>query len=106
MMDPLTAALVCAMSLTKLPIPPVLPHWEQRNLTAKETLLTNRPRNARAMYSFWATTIISPPNDWPALVHEMVHHLEYWAGIPFDEGRAEAAEARATECLDKGPARE
>src|SRR5215510_414999 len=102
MMDPLTAALVCAMSLTKLPIPPALPHWEQRSLTTEESLLTNRPRSARAMYDFRAVAIISPPDDWPGLVHEMVHHLQYWAGIPFDEAVAEAAEARALECQDRG----
>ena len=99
-MDPLTAALICAMSLTDLPIPPDLPHWEERKLTSEERLLTNRPRNARARYDRQTGTIVSPPGDWPGLVHEMVHHLEYWAGVPFDESRASAAERRANDCLN------
>src|SRR5262245_52557277 len=98
-MDPLSAALVCAMLLTDLPIPPNLPRWEERSLTSEERLLTSRPRNARAMYDWRTLTIVSPPNDWPGLVHEMVHHLEYWAGVPFDESRADAAERRANDCL-------
>jgi hypothetical protein len=58
-------------------------------------LLTNRPRNARAMYDFRTLTIVSPPNDWPGLVHEMVHHLQFMAARNFDEKQAEAVEARA-----------
>jgi hypothetical protein len=99
-MDPVTAALVCAMSLTDLPLPGASPRWEERELTSEERLLTNRPRNARAMYDSRTMTIVSPPDDWPGLVHEMVHHLEYWAGVPFDESRASAAEGRANDCLN------
>lgn len=99
-MDPLTAALICAMSLTGLPMSPDLPHWEERKLTSEERLLTNRPRNARARYDVQTGTIVSPPGDWTGLVHEMVHHLEYWAGVPFDESRASAAERRANDCLN------
>ena len=82
-MDPLSA-LVCAMLLTDLPLPPSLPRWEERSLTSEERLRTNRPRNTRAMYDRQTLTIVSPPGDWPGLVHEMVHHLEYWAGVPLD----------------------
>lgn len=99
-MDALTAALTCAMALTDLPMPPDLPHWEERELTSDERLLTTRPRNARALYDRRTATIVSPPGDWPGLVHEMVHHLEYWAGVPFDESRASAAERRANACLN------
>jgi len=64
-MDPLTAALTCAMALTDLPLPPALPRWEERELTSEERLLTNRPRNACAMYDSRTMTIVSPPDDWP-----------------------------------------
>ena len=99
-MDSLTLALACAVQLSGIPDHGVpLPQWEARELTAEERLLTNRPRNARAMYDYRTITIVSPSDDWPGLVHEMVHHLEFMAGLPFDESRALAAEARADECL-------
>jgi len=99
-MDPLTLAHACAVILSGLSdYGAPLPQWEARDLTAEERLLTNRPRNARAMYDWRTLTIVSPPGDWPGLVHEMVHHLEFTAGLEFDESRAEAVEARASECL-------
>ncbi len=100
-MDSLTLALACAVQLSGIPdngYP--LPEWEARNLTPEERLLTNRPRNARAMYDFRTLTVVSPPNDWPGLVHEMVHHLQFMNGLDFDESIAEAAEANANECPD------
>jgi hypothetical protein len=30
-------------------------------------------------------TIISPPGDWPALIHEMVHHVEFISHFRFGE---------------------
>ena len=98
-MDLLTLAYACAVQLSGLPdYGATMPLWEARELTAEERLLTNRPRNARAMYDYRTLTIVSPPDDWPGLVHEMVHHLQFMAGAPFDEAPAEAAEARAAEC--------
>jgi len=73
---------------------------EACDLTAEERLLTNRPRNARAMYDWRTLTIVSPSGDWPGPVHEMVHHLEFTTGLDFDESRAEAVEAKADECLE------
>jgi len=100
-MDPLSLAFACAVHLSGIPDHGApLPHWEARSLTPEERLLTNRPRNARAMYDFRTLTIISPPNDWPGLVHEMVHHLQFMAARNFDEKLAEAVEARSGECLD------
>jgi hypothetical protein len=98
-MDPLTLAFACAVQLSGIPDNGgPLPHWEARELTAAERLLTNRPRNARAMYDYRTITIVSPSGDWPGLVHEMVHHLQFMAGIDFDEQLAEAVEARADDC--------
>jgi hypothetical protein len=98
-MDTLTAALACAAMLTGLPGTHVpLPHWEQRALTRQEQLHTDRPEAARALYDWRTKTIISPPNDWPALVHEMVHHLEFANHYHFSESRAESAELYASSC--------
>ena len=100
-MDPLTLAFECAVILSGLPdYGAPLPHWEARELTSEERLLTNRPRNARAMYDWRTLTIVSPSGDWPGLVHEMVHHLQFTTGLDFDESLAEAVEARAGECLE------
>ena len=100
-MDSLTLALACAVQLSGIPdYGAPLPQWEARDLTAEERLLTNRPRNARAMYDWRNLTIVSPSGDWPGLVHEMVHHLQFTTGLPFDESLALAVEARAGECLD------
>jgi hypothetical protein len=99
-MDPLTLALACAVQLSGIPDHGApLPQWEARDLTDAERLLTNRPRNARAMYDWRTLTIVSPPGDWPGLVHEMVHHLQFMGGLPFDESTAETAEAKADDCL-------
>ena len=60
-MDPLTLAFACAVQLSGIPDHGgPLPHWEARDLTAAERLLTNRPRNARAMYDYRTITIVSP----------------------------------------------
>ena len=99
-MDPLTAALACTLTLTDLPVPAALPHWEERNLTVAERAHTDRPRDARALYDWRTETIISPPRDWPALVHEMVHHLEWSGHYWFSDRRADAAERRANDCLN------
>jgi hypothetical protein len=100
-MDLLNLAFACAVQLSGIPDHGApLPHWVARQLTAEERLMTNRPRNARAMYDFRTLTIVSPPNDWPGLVHEMVHHLQFMAARNFDEPQAEAVEARAGECLE------
>lgn len=98
-MSELSLALACALSLTGLPPPDALPAWDARALTRAEWALTNRPHGARAMYDWRTRTIVAPPGDWPALVHEMVHHLECAGGYRFSERRAEAAEIRAYACV-------
>ena len=55
------------------------------------------------MYDWRTLTIVSPSGDWPGLVHEMVHHLQFTTGLPFDESLALAVEARAGECLERQP---
>src|SRR5262245_64498475 len=99
-MDLLAHAFACALQLSGIPDHGApLPHWEARSVTEEERLMTNRPHNARAMYDWHRLTIVSPPGDWPGLVHEMVHHLQFMAARNFDETLAEAVEARAGECV-------
>lgn len=91
------AAVLCAASLTGLPVSERLPLWAPREPTAEERAHTNRPNDAIGLYVPLSRGVLVA-REWPALVHEACHHLQREAGRPFDEAQCEAAQARADQC--------
>lgn len=91
------ALLACAVSITGLPSTDVLPTVEIRLPTEWESQHSSAPGKATGIYLPYGNGVLIGKR-WNILVHEACHHLQRWAGLPFNEPQCYIASSYANKC--------
>lgn len=113
-MSLLSAALVCVLEVTGLPKPSAMPAIEIRALTLSERLSTPMMLDANGN-PYWPAIgaydwrrsppvlIVEPGPEWRGvLAHELCHHMQRAAGLPFDEKQCRQVQRRCKELPPPG----